>query len=205
MDRHALFIDAGYLLMAGGEVCVGAQRRAEIACDVPQLVSALAKFTEADSGLPLLRTYWYDGASGPDGQPSTDQYRVAGIPNLKLRLGRIVARSQKGVDSLIMRDMMTLARERAVATMYLLSGDEDLREGVVAAQDMGVRVVLVGLPPATRSRQSFRLINECDDAHALDKDFWTPFFTPTVPADADRRLERWMRSRTSLMRLLSMR
>ena len=68
------------------------------------------------------------------------------MPNVKLRLGRINAKNQqKGVDALIYRDLTTLARERAICDAFLLAGDEDLREGVKAAQDMGVRVTLIGI------------------------------------------------------------
>ncbi len=49
------------------------------------------------------------------------------------------------MDALIYRDVMSLARERAVERIYLFSGDEDLLEGVRDAQDMGVSVVLVAI------------------------------------------------------------
>jgi NYN domain len=71
---------------------------------------------------------------------------------------------------------MTLARERAIARAYLLSGDEDLREGVVAAQDMGVQVVLLGVPTQQRTNQSAALIREADEHVVLGKDFSDPFF-----------------------------
>ena len=74
---------------------------------------------------------------------SLDQQVIAGLPRVKLRLGRLVARKggveQKGVDSLIVHDLITLVHERAAATMFLLAGDEDLREGVAAAQHLGVQ------------------------------------------------------------------
>ena len=92
---------------------------------------------------PVLRSYWYDGAC--DAIPTLAQLSVAELANVKLRLGRLSGGKQKGVDALIYRDLMTLARERAIATAFLLAGDEDLREGVVAAGDMGVRVVVLGI------------------------------------------------------------
>jgi uncharacterized LabA/DUF88 family protein len=58
---------------------------------------------------------------------------------------------------------MTLARERAIAEAFLLSGDEDLREGVTAAQDQGVRVTVVGIQPVSQHHnQSRELIQEAD-------------------------------------------
>ncbi len=121
-------------------------------------------FVEHHSGLPLLRVYWYDAGRG--GAPAKDHLEIAELPNVKLRLGRLVERhnrlEQKGVDSLIVRDLMTLARERAIATAYLFAGDEDLREGVAAAQDMGVRVVLVGVP-GDEANQAVTLVQEADE------------------------------------------
>ncbi len=67
-----------------------------------------------------------------------DHQAIADLPRVKLRLGRLVPRKsgleQKGVDSLIVHDLITLAQERAVETMFLLAGDEDMCEGVAAAQ-----------------------------------------------------------------------
>jgi hypothetical protein len=96
---------------------------------------------------------------------------------VKVRLGRVVKGEQKGVDALISRGLMTLARERAIARAYLLAGDEDLREGVVAAQDMGVQVVLLGVPTSQRTNQSAALMREGDEHVVLPKDFWDRFFT----------------------------
>jgi len=178
MDRHALFVDAGYLLAAGGSLCLATHRRAEIQCAYGGLHQALVDFTTTDCGLPILRTYWYDGAPtvGPHTQPSTDHLTIAALPNLKLRLGRLSGGRQKGVDALVMRDLMTLARERAISTAYLLGGDDDLREGVIAAQDMGVRVILIGVPGTVGQNQAQTLVHECDFAHVLAEEFWKPHF-----------------------------
>jgi hypothetical protein len=72
---------------------------------------------------------------------------------------------------------MTLARERAIDCAYLVSGDEDLREGVVAAQDMGVQVVLLGVP-GSHSNQSAALIREADEHVVLPKEHWAEHFRP---------------------------
>lgn len=63
---------------------------------------------------------------------------------------------------------MTLARERAIATAYLVAGDDDLREGVAAAQDMGVRVVLVGVP-GDAANQAVTVIHEADEHVVLEQ------------------------------------
>jgi hypothetical protein len=118
--------------------------------------------------------YCYDGAAG--GVPTADHELIGGFPYVKVRLGRVIQGEQKGVDALIYRDLMTLARERAVACAYLISGDEDLREGVIAAQDMGVQVVLLGVPTRQRTNQSAALIREADEHVVLPKEFWEPHF-----------------------------
>jgi hypothetical protein len=71
---------------------------------------------------------------------------------------------QKGVDSLIVTDMITLARNRAISDAVLVSGDEDLRVGVQQAQEFGVRVHLVGIKPS-RGSQSLFLLQEADTTH----------------------------------------
>ena len=178
MDRSALLIDAGYLLLGAGGVVLGADRREDIDCDYAAVHDALSDYVEDHSGLSKLRTYWYDGAPGPHGEPTADHRRIGSLPRLKLRLGRVIQGQQKGVDTLITLDLLTLARERAIATAYLLTGDEDLREAVLAAQSLGIQVVLLGTPPIEGSRQSFALIDECDEHIVLDEEFWEPYFSP---------------------------
>ncbi|MBF0247226.1 MAG: NYN domain-containing protein [Alphaproteobacteria bacterium] len=68
---------------------------------------------------------------------------------------------QKGVDSLIVTDLIDLARNRAMTDAVLLSGDEDVRVGVQVAQTFGVRVHLVGIEPS-RGSQSRQLRQEAD-------------------------------------------
>jgi NYN domain len=152
-DRSAIFIDAGYLLAAGGLICCGTKDRSRFVCDHQRLTMDLGEWArEHSGGMSSLRTYWYDGAK--NAVPTPEHEKIGGLPYVKVRLGRIHSGQQKGVDALIYRDLMTLARERAVARAYLLSGDEDLREGVIAAQDMGVQVILIGIPTSQRANQS---------------------------------------------------
>ena len=169
MDRCGIFIDAGYLFAAGGQLCGYGPARGNVDIDGLKASEFFAKLASESCGLPLLRTYWYDGAK--DGIPTADHQRIAALPNLKLRLGRINARNQqKGVDALIYRDLTTLARERAISDAFLLAGDEDLREGVKAAQDMGLRVTLIGIEPSTAGgNQSRELRYEADKIIQLDR------------------------------------
>lgn len=76
---------------------------------------------------------------------------------------------QKGVDSLVVTDLINLARNRAMADALLLTGDEDIRVGVQQAQEFGVRVHLIGIAPA-RDNQSGFLVQEADSVRELTAD-----------------------------------
>jgi hypothetical protein len=153
-------VDAGYVYAAGGLLCCDTKNRASLELDFGSFTGHLAAQGLTASGLEHLRTYWYDAAT--DGIPTPSQLAVGRLSGVKLRLGRLNNHQQKGVDSLIVRDLMKLANERAMATAFVLSGDEDLRQGVVEAQDCGVRVVLIGIEPCA-ANQAESLVREADD------------------------------------------
>ena len=177
MDRCVILVDVGYLLAEGGKAYVGATRRSQVRCDYAAATTALVSLAESRSGMPLLRSYWYDGA--PDYVPTQDHHIIGALPRVKLRLGRLVEHrrgvEQKGVDSLIVHDLITLAHERAVSTVFLLAGDDDLREGVAAAQRLGVQVVLIGIP-TSRPNQSDPLVREADEVILVDDGLLRPHF-----------------------------
>jgi len=161
MERVAVFVDAGYLFAQGGQLLSGRKlTRSELELDHNNVVSALESFAvQASGGLPLLRIYWYDGTSTG---PTAQHVALAYLAKVKVRLGFVNSvGEQKGVDSLIVTDMITLARNRAMANAVLLSGDEDLRVGVQQAQEFGVRVHLLGIKPS-RGSQSIFLLQESD-------------------------------------------
>ena len=165
MDRCGIFVDAGYLIAEGAKACVAVNsKRGDVAIDYAQLVERLCKRAVKTSGLPVLRVYWYDGAV--DGVPTTEQQAIGALPDVKLRLGRISGGRQKGVDALVYRDLSLLARERAIVTAYLLAGDEDLREGVASAQELGVHVTLWGI--GATFNQARTLMAEVDCCERLD-------------------------------------
>ena len=117
MDRTAVFVDAGYLFAQGSiELCGKKLPRGEITLNHIALTSTLKAFAENASGLPLLRIYWYDGTSqGPTSQHIT----LAGQADVKVRLGFVNSQGQqKGVDSLIVTDMITLAATGPSQNVY---------------------------------------------------------------------------------------
>lgn len=215
----AAFLDAGYLLAGVHDLLGGTVSRSAFDCDYEQLLPALREHIEQHSGgsLTFLRSYWYDGAR--DGIPTGDHRRVGNLPYVKLRLGRLNARGQqKGVDGLIYRDLTALARAGAIERAYLFTGDEDMRESVIATQDMGVQVVLIAFSPTPKTGRSAALVQEVDEVLVLDRSFWQPHFTPnepsavsaTPPGDADinasaeKYVQEWASGATSeeMLRLL---
>lgn len=178
MDYVAVFVDAGYLFAEGSTLLSGKKlQRSEMRLNADGVVRALTTVaTSASRQLPLLRIYWYDGTAG---EPSDQHRTLARHAHIKVRLG-IVNRQgqQKGVDSLLVTDMITLARNRAMAECVLLSGDEDMRVGVLQAQEHGVRVHLLGIS-GMRNSQSDLLVQEVDERWQWGEDDLRPFLTCT--------------------------
>jgi uncharacterized LabA/DUF88 family protein len=172
MDRFGIFVDAGYLYAAAGKLLFGFTDRRRFVLNADGIVGALTRKAVGDCRQEHLRTYWYDGAR--DFVPTPEQVEVGNLPGVKLRLGRLTPHGQKGVDSRIVRDLIILSSERAIATAYLVGGDEDLREGVSEAQERGVRVVLIGVEPLNEQNLSPTLAMEADDVHLLDRAFVEP-------------------------------
>lgn len=185
MRSAAIFVDAGYLFSAGSDLAHGSVvKRHHMELHDPEALvqRVMAQATECWDGEPLrlLRTYWYDGAF--DGVPSPTQVAVGDLPRVKLRLGRMTAGGQKGVDGLIILDLITLARNRAVDVAILISGDEDLRETVLHAQSFGLTMIVAGFPPSARQGQSLLLLREADHVLSLSKTDIEPHLVLTPEA-----------------------
>ena len=95
-----------------------------------------------------------------------EQDLIGQSPNAKLRLGLVNTKGQqKGVDSLIVTDLIELARNQAITDALILSGDEDIKIGVQVVQtSYGVRIHHPGIKPAKGS-QSDGLMMEADTCH----------------------------------------
>lgn len=159
-EQYVVFVDAGYVI---------SQLRSLKSMTAPAriaegLTAALREHALGeDASARLLRTYWYEGS---------ERAAVANLSGVKVRLGRInEAGQQKGVDGLIILDLVRLAQQQAISTAYLVSGDDDLSEAVEFAQSFGVRVVVVGVGP--RKSTSRHLANAADATLALPVPFWT--------------------------------
>ena len=169
VDRIAVFVDAGYLFAQGSTALSGSKRpRTELVLDPKVAVERLkAAASDRAPDCKLLRVYWYDGAIGGT-RPTGEQALLAHMDDVKLRLGFVnSAGQQKGVDSLIVTDLIELARLGSLSDAILVSGDEDVRVGVQIAQNYGVRVHLLGIAPS-RGSQSQQLLQEADTTTEWD-------------------------------------
>jgi uncharacterized LabA/DUF88 family protein len=169
MSSVAVFVDAGYLFAQGSTALTGSKKRREaLRLNETAIMAELSSTAHAkSSNLPLLRVYWYDGARSGHAL-GLEHATLAYTDYIKLRLGMMNSvGQQKGVDSLIVTDLIELARNRAISDAVLLSGDEDVRIGVRIAQSFGVRVHLIGITPA-RGSQSPQLMQEADTTTEWD-------------------------------------
>lgn len=169
MDRFSIFVDAGYFFAAGAFAITAAKtpRRNINLVSAEAVIQGLCEQATKQSSIPnLLRVYWYDAITGP--RLSMEQSTLAHLAGVKLRLGSLNnAGQQKGVDSLIVTDMIELARNRAISDAILVAGDEDLRIAVQVAQTFGVRVHVLAVGDAT-SNVSLALRMEADSLAVLD-------------------------------------
>ncbi|MFN4283917.1 MAG: NYN domain-containing protein [Alphaproteobacteria bacterium] len=182
MGCVAIFVDAGYLFAQGSTALTSAKKpRADLKLNETAVIAELTAVAHSKSdSARLLRVYWYDGVVGYKG-PTLQQDNLAHLDNVKLRLGFVNSHGQqKGVDSLIVTDLIELARNQAITDAVLLSGDEDVRIGVQIAQNFGVRVHLIGIHPS-RGSQSKQLLQESDTTTEWDKTTVAKFLAIVSP------------------------
>jgi uncharacterized LabA/DUF88 family protein len=177
MDRVAVFVDAGYFFAAGGKAAYDITQRNRLGFPNPRkcvddIIKRAADLSRNDN---LLRVYWYDALTGTT--PTATQSTIAHLHGVKLRLG-VVNRTgeQKGVDSLIVTDLIDLARNRAIIDAVLIAGDEDLRVAVQVAQAYGVRVHILAAGNPNRN-VSPSLQMEADSVYALDEEWFKEHLT----------------------------
>lgn len=183
--RTAVFVDAGYLYATGAFTLRNESvKRAMVNLRNPQatLQALREKATEITGNTNFLRVYWYDGQIG--GSLTEEQTTLNLLPGLKLRLGTVNSVGmQKGVDSLILTDMIDLASKHAIGDAILLSGDEDVRVAMTIAQSYGVRVHLLGIGDyTTNTSASLRI--EADSHSILDTDWLATHLQINTPSPA---------------------
>ncbi|WP_256961990.1 NYN domain-containing protein, partial [Streptomyces sp. NRRL B-24572] len=140
VDRCVVLVDAGYLLGAAASLLAGEPARSRITVDHAGLIQQLRQRAEAETALPLLRIYWFDGA--PDRVPQPEHRRLRVMPRVTVRLGALTRSdgrwAQKGVDAAMHTELTELARNRACSDIVLVTGDGDLLPGLMSAKEHGV-------------------------------------------------------------------
>ncbi|GAA2477111.1 NYN domain-containing protein [Streptomyces thermolineatus] len=172
MDRCVVLVDAGYLLGAAASLLAGEPARSRITVDHTALIQGLRERAEAETGQPLLRIYWFDGA--PDRVPQPEHRRLRVMPRVTVRLGALTRTdgrwAQKGVDAAMHAELSELARNRACADIVLITGDGDLLPGMMSAKEHGVAVHLWAVQAADGDyNQSEDLVAEADERRVLDR------------------------------------
>lgn len=165
------FVDAGYLT-------AGARKKLKLPStphiDGRQLTTWASMAWTSRRGGDVLRTYVYDAEypaaaiEYPDQRAYFDA--LGAQPGIRLRLGHLVERSagspraawqQKGVDTLLVLDLVRLAQQRAFDTALIIAGDRDLAEGLrVVADDHARRVILYSVEGSAPAKE---LVQAADD------------------------------------------
>ncbi|WP_327291601.1 NYN domain-containing protein [Streptomyces sp. NBC_01198] len=176
MDRCVVLVDAGYLLGAAASLLAGEPSRSRIIVDHAAVVAGLRERAERETGQPLLRIYWFDGA--PDRVPQPEHRRLRVMPRVTVRLGALTRTdgrwAQKGVDAAMHAELSELARNRACSDIVLVTGDGDLLPGMMSAKEHGVAVHLWAVQAADGDyNQSEDLVAEADERRVLDREWIT--------------------------------
>ncbi len=173
MDRCALFVDAGYALGDGALAVHGTRHRDSVSWDYAGLLKLLGGMARDRTGLPLLRCYWYDVAPTPSRAAEHDS--VGDLPGVKLRLSKARPSRKEGVEAEMRRDLMALARNRAVSDVIIVSTEEDLAPAIAEVQEFGVRTVLLHIDADGSWAAARALRQECDDVIEVSAGHLRPF------------------------------
>jgi hypothetical protein len=107
VQRFAVFVDGGYFNVAASRFLADSVDRQAVRFAFAPMRHALEDLGQAlCTPAQLLRIYWYDAS--PDGRPNDWHLALADQRNLKVRLGHLRGnpRRQKGVDMLLVRDLI---------------------------------------------------------------------------------------------------
>jgi NYN domain len=189
VDRCALFVDAGYVLTDGAMAVHGTRRRESVSWDYAGLLQLFGNLAVERTRLPLLRCYWYEATV--EGRRSADHDTLADLPGVKLRVAKMRPGRREGVEGEIHRDLTTLARNKAVSDVMVVSAEEDLAQVIADVQDMGLRVTLLHIADDGSRPISRALRQECDDIVPISAEQLRPYAElisgaePARPDEAD--------------------
>ena len=185
MDRCALFVDAGYVLADGAMAVHGTRRRDSVSWDYAGLLQLFGNLAAERTRQPLLRCYWYE--STVEAARSADHDALADLPGVKLRLAKKRPGRKEGVEGEIHRDLTTLARNKAVSDVVIVSAEEDLAQVISDVQDMGLRVTLLQIATEDGEVAASRALRqECDDVVEVSAEHLRPYVELISGAEPSR-------------------
>jgi NYN domain len=184
VDRCALFVDAGYVLTDGAMAVHGTRRRESVSWDYAGLVQMFGTLAMERTGLPLLRCYWYEATV--EGRWSADHDTLADLPGVKLRVAKMRPGRREGVEGEIHRDLTTLARNKAVSEVMVVSAEEDLAPVIAEVQDLGMRATLLHIAVDGNWTISRTLRQECDDIVEISASHLRPYVEMISGAEPPR-------------------
>lgn len=166
LERTLVFVDTSYLLASFYNSWeTGARSQLEI--DLPEVVNNLDQMISHQLHQPVHRQYWYDGI--PESGPHRYQRALRTCDGVQLRTGQLIEwgerRTQKGVDTRLVTDIVVNALRGQFTDFVLVSGDADMIPGVEEATNNGVRMHLYGFG---WDSMSSALRHACDSVTILD-------------------------------------
>ena len=166
LERTLVFVDTSYLLASFYNSWeTGARSQLEI--DLPEVVNNLSAMITQQLHQPIHRQFWYDGI--PDSGPHRYQRALRTCDGVQLRTGQLIEwgerRTQKGVDTRLVADVVVNAMRGQCTDFVLVSGDADMIPGVEEATNAGIRVHLYGFG---WDSMSSALRHACDSTTILD-------------------------------------
>ncbi|MCZ9292774.1 NYN domain-containing protein [Corynebacterium lehmanniae] len=166
LERTLVFVDTSYLLASFYNSWeIGA--RAQLEIDLPEVVATLGKMITNQLNQPIHRQFWYDGI--PDSGPHRYQRALRTCDGVQLRTGQLIEwgerRTQKGVDTRLVADLVVNGMSEKFTDFVLVSGDADMIPGVEEVTSRGARMHLYGFG---WDSMSSALRHACDSTTILD-------------------------------------
>ena len=166
LERTLVFVDTSYLLASFYNSWeIGA--RAQLEIDLPEVVATLGKMITTQLNQPIHRQFWYDGI--PDSGPHRYQRALRTCDGVQLRTGQLIEwgerRTQKGVDTRLVADLVVNGMSEKFTDFVLVSGDADMIPGVEEVTRHGTRMHLYGFG---WDSMSSALRHACDSTTILD-------------------------------------
>jgi hypothetical protein len=165
----------------------GTRRRESVSWDYAGLLQLFGSLATERTRLPLLRCYWYEATV--EGRRTADHETLADLPGVKFRMAKARPGRREGVESEIRRDLTTLARNKAVSDVVVVSAEEDLAQVIADVQDMGLRVTLLHIDLEGGWAASRSLRQECDDFVEISAAHLRPYVELISGAEPPRRDE----------------